>query len=167
MPVVYIQPSIHEWNRSVGLFLLRDAGNSKMLSYDLTTKLHQKLLQKQLFHTVSVIKLLVGSNELAIEKGRELGFDYVITGEITSYLAPASIAIPPQVSIRLRIIECKTGNTLWYIEDSATADAPEIKKELGLATVDDFPKTSYIADIVLNTMVKHLEDFKRKGEHRS
>ncbi len=166
-PVIYIEPSIHEWNKAVGIFLLHDIQNRNAISYDLTAKLQQRLLQKRLFRQVSLMNLSAGNAELAVQKGLELGFDYVITGHINAYVIQTSTYVPPKVSLTLRIIECKTGNTLWYMEDTVTGDVADIRKRLQVLNVHDYPETGYLADILLNTIVDHLVRFKRKGEYRS
>jgi len=160
----YIQPNIHEWDIKAGIFIFTSDMGSRPFSYSFTRGFQKNLLRSSIFRTVKLIDLTIGTDELAIRKGKEFGLDYAIYGHINEFRSVVRADTKPFISITFKIVDVRSGNTLWYIEDSISGDAPEYKKLLRMHSAEDYPPINYLAGRLIANIVGFLADFKaQKG----
>jgi TolB-like protein len=122
---------------------------------------HKELLKSQKFHMVELFnnstwykyaKTEEEQIKIAIEKGKENKSDYIFIGNILEYIFGG--LNKTRVKIRARVIECKTGITLFMCEYTKT-NLGEDKSYPMSTKMTDF---STIPQILLIKMAKDIVD---------
>ncbi|MBF0273687.1 MAG: hypothetical protein HQK84_00480 [Nitrospinae bacterium] len=159
----YVFPDIYDWNVKTGLFIFHSPTNSMDVAYGFSQRLHKKMLTRSLFKTITFVDLQIGNDELALRKGKELGFDYVIYGSVNERVfVVRADETKPFVSMSMKILDTKTGTTLWYIDDSITGDAPMYKRLVGMDTYKDYPSVMFLEENLITNVVNFLAEAKTK-----
>jgi hypothetical protein len=128
----------------------------------ITTAFQEQLLQRRPFREVKELPFPVKSDPEALWYGRNEGCDLVMVPAIL-YLMDGSGAMPTRLVIRTRILDVRTGKTLWDIKQDAFSEpGPDI--DLTWTTFSGKParRYHYLADDLarryVDFLVKPLEE---------
>ena len=87
------------------------------------------LLRKQAFRTIKQVDKHYGGIDEAIALGRQADVDLILAGAVLYALAGTEFG-GARVDVAVRFISVKTGNTVWYIEQSV--DQPMAYPKAGM-----------------------------------
>jgi hypothetical protein len=135
----------------------------------ITADFQERLLQRRPFRNVKALPYPVRSDTEALWYGRSEGCDLVLIPVIL-YLMDGTGAMPTRLVIRTRILDVRTGSTLWDIKQDALSEpGPDI--DLTWTTVSGAPAQRYhkLADDLAVRFADFLiqpTDVERKGENK-
>ncbi|MBI5558391.1 MAG: hypothetical protein HY885_12215 [Deltaproteobacteria bacterium] len=114
------------------------------------------LLGKQAFHTVKMINRHYGQLTEAAAIAKESGTDLVLAGKIKHLLSGTRLG-GGRVELSVRVIDVRSGDTVWYIEQAMEQkmDYPDVSLTHRLSSVFDTPplRPSEGAPVVPNMLV--------------
>lgn len=119
-PVVYVRPlSLEPYkNSSVGIPSFMVPDNMDEQQAERVAGLFKEiLLGKRTFPKVKQIRGTYGDFQQAVEAGRRSGTDLVLAG-IVNYAIEGTELGGARVEVDIRLLNVKTGNTVWYIGQS-------------------------------------------------
>jgi len=118
-PVVYIRPLVDVYRQArVGVAPFQvptNMGAAQALGVAALFK--DVLLGKRIFPTVKQLATPYGDYENAVEMGRRAGVDLVLAGRV-DYGLDGSDFGGARVAVSVRLLETKTGNTVWYVSQA-------------------------------------------------
>ncbi len=141
-PVVYIHPLYDNFNMSsvaVVPFQVAD-GVDLSLSRRVAALFRDVLLGKRAFAAVRLVESDYTSIPEAIQSGLEAGTDLVLSGRV-NYVTTGTRLGGARVDVSVRLLDVKSGDTLWYIEQTMDQqpDYPDISLGHRLAQVFSIP----------------------------
>ena len=118
-PVVYIHPDSNMYGLSkVGVLPFHVPSNMRDEQGIAVAALFKDVLMaKQAFPVVKQVNTYYGDFEEAMEIGRDAGVDLVMAGSINYFMEGAGFG-GAKVDASIRLLNVKTGNTVWYVEQS-------------------------------------------------
>ena len=120
-PVVYIHPDSNMYGLSkVGVLPFHVPSNmSNDQGVAVAALFKDVLMAKQAFPVVKQVNTHYGDFEEAMEIGRDAGVDLVMAGSINYFMEGAGFG-GAKVDASIRLLNVKTGNTVWYMEQSVS-----------------------------------------------
>jgi len=122
-PVVYIHPfSANFQQAKVGVLPFAVPPNvSDQQGLEVSALFKEVLLGKRTFKVVKQITVPYGDLANAVDIGRQSDVDLVLAGRINYVLAGTEMG-GARVEVSVRLLEVKSGNTVWYIEQAMDQD---------------------------------------------
>lgn len=162
-PVVYIHPMTADLSQaSVAVLPFQvPQGMSIEQGEKVASLFRDVLLGKQAFQTVKLGKRHYDSLEEAAERAGELGTQLVMAGKI-NYLVSGAKLGGNRVDVSVRIIDVKSGNTVWYIQQTMDQkmNHPDVSFKHRLGSIFSIPpvRSSESAPVVANMLVNIAVD---------
>ncbi len=157
-PIVYIHPlydNIDKSSVAVIPFQVAD-GIDITLSKRVAALFRDVLLGKRAFTTVKLVDTVYSSLPEAIRTGREADTDLVLAGRV-NYVVSGTRMGGAKVDVSVRLLDVKSGDTLWYIEQTMDQDMdyPDVGVSHRLSSVFSIPeiRPSEAAPTVPNMLV--------------
>ncbi|MCB2182839.1 MAG: hypothetical protein KQH63_12470 [Desulfobulbaceae bacterium] len=157
-PVVYIHPMTADLGQASVVILpfnvppgidIREGEKVGALFQDV-------LLGKQAFRTVKMVNQHYGTLDEAARLAGEAGADLALAGKIQYLLSGAKLG-EARVDVSVRVIDVRSGNTVWYIEQTVDQrlDYPDLSFKKRLADIFSTPalRSSEGAPTVPNMLV--------------
>lgn len=107
----------------------------------ITTAFHERLLQRRPFRDARLLPYSVKSDSEALWYGRNEGCDLVMVPAIL-YLMDGTGAMPTRLVIRTRILDVRTGKTLWDLKQDALSE-PGLDIDLTWTIISGAPAKRY------------------------
>lgn len=128
-PVVHIYPMGGQYEQATALVLPFHVPEGTQPSYGqrVGALFHEVFLSKQTFQTVRFTEQFYGNIDEAMEMGRQAGVDLVVAGRINYAMSGGQLG-GARVDVTLRVLNVKSGNTVWYISQvmDQLLDHPDI-----------------------------------------
>ena len=118
-PVVYIHPTSKLYgNSTAGVLPFHVPANvSHEQGFAVAALFKDVFLAKRAFPVVKQMNTPYGDFEEAIHIGKDAGVDLVLAGSINYYIEGAGLG-GSKVDASIRLLNVRTGNTIWYMEQS-------------------------------------------------
>ena len=142
-PVVYIHPlndNIYRSSVAILPFQVAD-GVDITLSRRVAALFRDVLLGKRSFTTVKLANSEYTSLPETVKIGREADTDLVLVGRVNYVMAGTGMG-GAKVDISVRLLDVKTGDTIWYIEQTMDQqmDYPDVSFGHRLAAIFSIPE---------------------------
>lgn len=128
-PVVYVYPLSNEYQDArVGILPFLVPGNLKEEQGRGVAALFKDImLGKRAFREIQLLPRPYGDLQDAVAAGKTAGVDLVLAGKI-NYLLGSSELGGARVDVSVRMLNVRTGNTVWYIEQvmDQPVDYPDV-----------------------------------------
>ena len=105
----------------LGVFYAREPDHAVGISREVTSMYADELVKNGVFSQVKLIPYTARTAEEVIWWGRQEGCDLVMESEIV-YLLTGSGTMPTKLGMRVRIIDTRTGGTLWDLQQWAFSE---------------------------------------------
>ncbi len=162
-PVVYIHPMTGDLSRtSVAVLPFQvPEGMSVTQGERVASLFRDVLLGKQAFQTVKLGKRHYRSMEEAAELASDLGAELALAGKV-NYLVSGAKLGGNRVDVSVRVIDVKSGNTIWYIQQAMDQQMnhPDVSFKHRLASIFSVPpvRSSESAPVIPNMLVNIAVD---------
>jgi hypothetical protein len=155
----------HQMN-TIGLFPFSSPPEVADSCEKITTDFQEQLLQKRPFREVRLLPYSVKSDAEALWYGRNEGCDLVMIPMIL-YLMDGTGAMPTKLAIRTRILDVRTGKTLWDLKQNALSE-PGLDIDLTWTTISGEPAQRYycLADNLARRFADFLVQPENNGQKR-
>lgn len=149
--------------KTIGVFPFTSPSEMADDCAKITTAFEEQLLRQRPFRGVRSLRYPVGTDSEALWYGRTEGCDLVMIPAII-YLMDGTGAMPTELVIRTRILDVRTGMTLWDIKQQVVSE-PGLDIDLTWATVSGKPAQRYHA--LADELACRFADFLLKDEMKS
>lgn len=162
-PVVYIHPLLADLSRASLAVLPFQVpqGMSVEQGERVASLFRDVLLGKQAFKTVKLGRQHFGSMEEAAELAGGLGTQLAMAGRI-NYLVSGAKLGGNRVDVSIRVIDVKSGNTVWYIQQAMDQkmNHPDVSFRHRLGSIFEIlpVRSSESAPVMPNMLVKIAVD---------
>ena len=163
---VFVQSDIARYCRAgLGVFPFDARAYSQDTGQYIAEMYYQDLLQKRPFQQVKMISRPVETEEEAIWWGRQQGCDLVMKSTVLYYMDGTG-NVPTQLKTRIQILDVRSGNTLWLVEQEASSE-PGMDLEAGWVTVSGAPaqRCRTLARVMAGQFSRYLIDPLLKEDH--
>jgi hypothetical protein len=157
---------LHKMN-TVGMFPFTSPAEMADDREKITTAFEEQLLRIRPFHGVRQLPYSVKADSEALWYGRSEGCDLVMIPQIV-YLMDGTGAMPTELVIRTRILDVRSGMTLWDIKQRAVSE-PGMDIDLAWASISGEParRYQYLADHLARLFADFLAKDGKKNEECS
>lgn len=159
-PVVHIYPMGGQYDQASALVLPFQVPDGTNPSYgqQVGALFHEVFLSKQTFAEVHFQERFYGTVDEAMEMGRQAGVDLVVAGRINYVMSGGQLG-GARVDLSLRVINVKSGNTVWFISQvmDQLLDHPDLSLPNRLLSIFNVPKVrSSTGAATLPNMLAHI-----------
>ncbi|RJR45212.1 MAG: hypothetical protein C4567_03635 [Deltaproteobacteria bacterium] len=152
-PEAFIRPDYFNYHSArLAIMPFRVPAQVWDVSYPITEIFHRLLLEKRPFRSAIRVKEYADDPAEAQEIAKALGADLFLLGEVPYFLDSGTTG-RSGVQVELRVVDTKTGQTIWYLSDNILAEpAPMID----LWVTETIPKPSPSIYFLVEALAKRM-----------